>query len=152
MAGRENDTRDSSQSQIKESKSSNKFLVGALIGGMIGVAAALLFAPRPGKELRKNLSDKTTLVGENVWVRGNELASMSKEKTALFTKSVVNKTKNLSLTDSDEDGGTNVTNYISIIDRDIKTNSKKPTKEIEVRMKIEEAKKALEEEEKKVMK
>lgn len=33
------------------------FLIGALIGGIIGAGAALLLAPKSGRELRVNISD-----------------------------------------------------------------------------------------------
>ena len=32
------------------------FLLGAIIGGAVGAITALLFAPKPGKELREELS------------------------------------------------------------------------------------------------
>jgi gas vesicle protein len=34
------------------------FLLGAFIGGLIGGATALLFAPTSGKKLRRKISDK----------------------------------------------------------------------------------------------
>ena len=34
------------------------FLLGAFIGGLIGGATALLFAPTTGKKLRRKISDK----------------------------------------------------------------------------------------------
>ena len=118
---------------------------------MLGATAALLFAPKPGKEFRNKLMNKTTLMGETVWERSNEIASMTKEKTALFSKGVVSKTKNLSLSDSVEEWGEEETNYISLTDRDTKKSSNGSIKEVDVRKKLEEAKKALEEEEKRIM-
>lgn len=35
------------------------FLVGALLGGAAGAIAALLFAPKSGKELRQDIADRT---------------------------------------------------------------------------------------------
>jgi len=35
------------------------FLIGAVIGGAVGTVAALLFAPKSGRELRREISDKT---------------------------------------------------------------------------------------------
>lgn len=37
----------------------NGFLTGALIGGAIGAMTALIFAPKPGRELRKDIADRS---------------------------------------------------------------------------------------------
>lgn len=37
----------------------NGFLTGALIGGAIGAVTALIFAPKPGRELRKDIADRS---------------------------------------------------------------------------------------------
>jgi gas vesicle protein len=34
------------------------FVVGAVVGGVLGAVTALLFAPKPGKELRADISDQ----------------------------------------------------------------------------------------------
>ncbi|MGE5812224.1 MAG: YtxH domain-containing protein, partial [Ignavibacteria bacterium] len=44
---------------IKNSEKSNGFVKGLLIGGLIGAAAAMLFAPMSGKRLRKKIGRKT---------------------------------------------------------------------------------------------
>jgi gas vesicle protein len=135
MAGREYDVRETNQGRNEQTNHSNKFLLGALIGGMVGAAAALLFAPKSGKEFRDDLLDKTALVGENVLERSNGLTSYAKKKTTLL--------------DLVEETEGEKTNYISLSDREMKTNSN--NKEIDIRQKLEEAKQALEEEEKKVL-
>jgi gas vesicle protein len=38
------------------------FLFGAVIGGLVGAAAGMLLAPRPGKEMRGQLADQAELV------------------------------------------------------------------------------------------
>jgi gas vesicle protein len=130
MAAR--DSRENMQNRNEETKRSNHFLLGAFIGGLAGAAVAILFAPKSGKELRNNLLDKTAISGETLWKKGNELAR---------------KPKNLSLSALEDDWSSEKINYISLSDREIKTNS---NKELDIRKKLEEAKKALEEEEKKV--
>jgi gas vesicle protein len=40
------------------------FLYGALAGGILGSITALLLAPKPGSELRKDIADGTRQVGE----------------------------------------------------------------------------------------
>jgi gas vesicle protein len=130
MAAR--DSREIMQNRNEETKRSNHFLLGAFIGGLAGAAVALLFAPKSGKELRNDFLDKTAISGENLWEIGNELAR---------------KPKNLSLSALEDDWSSEKINYISLSDRETKTNS---NKELDIRKKLEEAKKALEEEEKKI--
>lgn len=46
---------------MRESNSKAKtFLLGALIGGAVGAVTALLFAPKSGRELRRDIVDSTT--------------------------------------------------------------------------------------------
>ncbi|CAH0117659.1 MULTISPECIES: YtxH domain-containing protein [unclassified Paenibacillus] len=40
------------------------FMVGALIGGIVGSVTALLFAPKSGRELRKDIKEGAQQVGE----------------------------------------------------------------------------------------
>lgn len=44
---------------FEERKTANGFLIGVLTGGAIGGLIALLFAPKSGDELRRNISEKT---------------------------------------------------------------------------------------------
>ncbi|MFM8177686.1 MAG: YtxH domain-containing protein [Candidatus Kapaibacterium sp.] len=37
----------------------NGFLTGALIGGAIGAITALVFAPKPGRELRRDIAERS---------------------------------------------------------------------------------------------
>lgn len=48
---------------MAERKVVKSFLFGALSGAALGAAAALLFAPKPGKELRKDIAETAQLVG-----------------------------------------------------------------------------------------
>lgn len=43
----------------KEQDYTKGFVIGALVGGAVGAAVALLTAPKSGKELRKDISDKS---------------------------------------------------------------------------------------------
>lgn len=52
------------------------FLLGAFIGGLIGGATALLFAPTSGKKLRRKISDKA----EDVYQDAQEYYESGKEK------------------------------------------------------------------------
>ncbi|MDR0270941.1 YtxH domain-containing protein [Paenibacillus sp.] len=75
-----------------QAQSSKTFLKGALIGGLIGAAAALLFAPKPGRELRGDLSEKISTVSD----KSKELATTVGEKATDLAKSVTSKTTELS--------------------------------------------------------
>jgi gas vesicle protein len=52
------------------------FLLGAFIGGIIGGATALLFAPSSGKRLRRKISDKA----EDFYEDAQEYYETGKEK------------------------------------------------------------------------
>ncbi|WP_138753234.1 YtxH domain-containing protein [Paenibacillus sinopodophylli] len=45
-------------------KQTKGFLLGALAGGVVGSITALLLAPKPGKELRQDISDGAQKVSE----------------------------------------------------------------------------------------
>jgi gas vesicle protein len=162
MANREYDKQETAQSRTTE-ESSNSFLLGALIGGVVGAVTALLLAPKPGKELRRTLSsqagsilDKTEQLRENVRIKSNKLVT----KTSGLSQGVIeqstgliNKVKSRS-TNQSECGGETESNYISIGSPKKKGVKKPPEKGTldndEIRKKLVEAQKAFEEEENKV--
>jgi gas vesicle protein len=121
MSSKEYELRETNQNKSEDSSSS--FLLGALIGGLVGAAAAIFLAPKSGRELRSTL---------------NNQAGTIKEKTV----QLMNKTKTPN--DVEED------NYISIGGMPKVTNDKESVDEQSIRKKLEEAKKAFEEEEYKV--
>jgi gas vesicle protein len=108
MGGNE---RNSYDSGIKrdESINSKDFLIGALVGGVVGSLAALLFAPKSGKELRGKLNnqayqlmEKTDTIRHTALSKSGELATTVKEKTNTISNTVakqstelVNKVKGL---------------------------------------------------------
>jgi gas vesicle protein len=109
--------------QNKSEDSSGSFLLGALIGGLVGAAAAIFLAPKTGKELRNTL---------------NNQAGTLKERTV----SLISKPKSPADTVEED-------YYIPIggVSKDKQQGS---VDEQAIRQKLEEAKKALEEEEYKV--
>jgi gas vesicle protein len=119
--GKDYESRELNQNKSEDSSSS--FLLGALIGGLVGAAAAIFLAPKSGKEIRNTL---------------NNQAGTLKEKTV----QLMNKTKTAS--DAEEED-----HYISIGEAP-KTKGEDPVDELAIRKKLEEAKKAFEEEEYKV--
>lgn len=86
----------------KTSTSGKDFVIGALVGGVIGAAAALFLAPKSGKDLRSevavqasNLKEKsagiTSQAKETAGVlkeKSTVLASQAKEKSVQLTKKV----------------------------------------------------------------
>ncbi|MFE8703396.1 YtxH domain-containing protein [Cytobacillus sp. FJAT-54145] len=68
---------------------SKDFLIGALIGGIVGAVSALVFAPKSGKEIRNDLNlqatslkERTDKLRENAKVKSTELTEVAKEKTS----------------------------------------------------------------------
>ncbi|EPY13832.1 Gas vesicle protein [Paenibacillus sp. cl6col] len=71
--------------------SNKKFWIGALIGSVIGSVSALLFAPKSGRELRKDIAEGAQQVSERTqeWARQvgeqtDELISSAKGKVSSF--------------------------------------------------------------------
>lgn len=86
----------------RDSINSKDFMIGALIGGMIGAATALFMAPKTGKELRndfneqaRNISEKTERLRQTAMEKGTVLADTAKEKTNSVTEIVSNKSSNI---------------------------------------------------------
>ncbi|MEG9297177.1 YtxH domain-containing protein [Mangrovibacillus sp. Mu-81] len=74
---------------------SKDFMIGTLIGGIVGAATALLLAPKSGKDLRNDLNEQAVVIKEKSgqWKdtaveKSNELAAVAKEKSAALSKSV----------------------------------------------------------------
>jgi len=74
-----------------QSGGTSTFLKGALVGGLLGAAAALLFAPKSGRELRGDLSGTISTMTD----KSKELASTLGEKASDVAKSVSSKTAEL---------------------------------------------------------
>ncbi|HJF32502.1 MAG TPA: YtxH domain-containing protein [Sporosarcina psychrophila] len=78
-----------------DSSGAGSFLVGALVGGVIGAAAALFLAPKSGSEMRgdftnqaSQLKDKSIEISSVAKEKANELTSVAKEKTGELSKSI----------------------------------------------------------------
>ncbi|OIJ10907.1 hypothetical protein BKP35_12510 [Anaerobacillus arseniciselenatis] len=71
------------------------FIIGALVGGIVGAASALLLAPKSGKELREDLNsqalvakERTSDLTQNALVKGTEYAAIAKEKSSEIADTV----------------------------------------------------------------
>ncbi|WP_409289864.1 YtxH domain-containing protein [Peribacillus sp. SCS-37] len=86
----------------KENMSSRDFLMGTLIGGIIGAATALFMAPKSGRELRTDLNtqttkvlDKTEKMRQTAMEKGTQFAGAAKERTSSVTGAVTSTSQNL---------------------------------------------------------
>lgn len=57
------------------------FLVGAIVGGVIGAATALFLAPKTGKEMREDFSTQAVQLKE----KGIEISAVAKDKATEFS-------------------------------------------------------------------
>lgn len=149
--------------QIKNEDSSNSFLLGALVGGLVGAAAALLFAPKSGKDFRdlintEALLEKTGLIRETVLNKGSEWMN----KTSSISQNLVQQSSDLLNKAKDagkpaaESVANTVTQYIPLRDKvkeeptSESMEAKSPVDDSDIKKKLEEAKKAFDEEENKI--
>ncbi|WP_042345274.1 YtxH domain-containing protein [Bacillus massiliigorillae] len=86
----------------RDSINSKDFMIGALIGGIVGAATALFLAPKSGKELRydlndsaKMLSQKTEKIRKAAMEKGAELTEVAKAKTSTLGETVAKQTETL---------------------------------------------------------
>ncbi|WHY66009.1 YtxH domain-containing protein [Neobacillus sp. SuZ13] len=162
MSNRDFDSRETNQARNEES--SNSFLLGAIIGGVVGAATALFLAPKSGKDLRNRFSNqagsiigKTSTIRDNVISKSNELVSKSSSLSqgiVLQSTGLLDKVKG-KITNQSEQVDESESTYIPIQPLKEKSKAKKSIEigtlnSTEIRRKIEEAEKALEEEENKV--
>ncbi|MDM5315532.1 YtxH domain-containing protein [Fictibacillus sp. b24] len=63
---------------------SKDFIIGALVGGMLGAATALLLAPKAGKELRSDLNEQAVYLKD----KSNEFSHLAREKSSNIVRTV----------------------------------------------------------------
>jgi gas vesicle protein len=103
MKGGDSMNREQSQYDVNGSmretnSNSRDFVTGAIVGGLAGALAALLLAPKSGKELRGSLNEQTSSLKN----KSADLASVAKEKASGLKETVsqqsstiVNKVKDM---------------------------------------------------------
>lgn len=64
-----------------EESGAGSFLLGAVIGGVIGAAAALFLAPKTGKEMREDISTQAVHLKE----KGIEISTVAKDKASEYS-------------------------------------------------------------------
>jgi len=77
---------------VSDEVNSKDFLIGALVGGIIGAATALFLAPKSGAELREDVTSQASHLKEKTV----DLSSTAREKTAQFSTQLKDKTVDLS--------------------------------------------------------
>lgn len=82
-----------------ETKETKDFLTGVIIGGIVGSLAALLFAPKSGKDIRYDLQskaylalDKTDELKNIVIQKGNDVREFASDAKGRMTKAVKEQT------------------------------------------------------------
>lgn len=143
---------------MRETNSNSKdFVAGAIVGGLAGALAALLLAPKSGKELRGSLNEQTsTLKNKSV-----DLASVAKEKASGLkdtvsqqSSTIVNKVKDMKNkgdNTSDNSNGEEVLEEVptSMAETSSMENTHTATGE-EIQKKLEETQKAFDDTESKL--
>ncbi len=127
---------------------SKDFIIGALVGGIIGAATALFIAPKAGKELRnditeqaRNISEKTDKFYKDITETAKEKTSSVSEAVSVKSAEIVSKVRRLKPAN---DNGVEELEAEPIVssEADVAT-----TIEEEAQLKLDEAKKAFEESE-----
>ncbi len=82
---------------------SKDFLIGSLIGGIVGASLALIFAPKSGKELRGDINqgagyvkDRASEWKDVAYVKGSEWKDYAKEQSAHLGQTVQQKSSQIS--------------------------------------------------------
>ena len=75
------------------SEKTNDFLKGVLIGGLIGAAVGILFAPKSGKETREDIARKT----EDIIKKAKDEYELAVEKSKMAYESAIKKAKEIQM-------------------------------------------------------
>lgn len=86
----------------KDGINSKDFMIGTLVGGIVGATTALFLAPKSGKELRDNIGEQAVIVKEktgkitnDALEKGNEFAAIAKEKSATLSQAVTDQSSQI---------------------------------------------------------
>ena len=89
------DTEKEYRQNVNETSGSKEFLIGAIIGGLVGAATALFLAPKSGQEIRNeintqagNLKGKTSQLYDVAKTKSIELAEVAKVKSSSIGQAV----------------------------------------------------------------
>ncbi|MGN7941821.1 YtxH domain-containing protein [Virgibacillus sp. 6R] len=76
--------------------SNRDFMIGSIVGGLIGAAAALMLAPKSGKEIREELGQQANKMkeqsgrfsAEQIFEKGSDFVNVAKDKTSTLSQVV----------------------------------------------------------------
>ncbi|MCM3002829.1 YtxH domain-containing protein [Priestia koreensis] len=128
------------------------FVVGAIVGGVVGAATALLLAPKAGRELRSDINEQATFVRlkteklrNSAMEKGQGLASSAKDKTVSLSQTisgqsaqVINKVKGIRKKEEVLSESS-----LNVLEDEVETQSIE--KEYNVQQELDQTKKALDE-------
>lgn len=75
----------------RNSINSKDFMIGALVGGIIGAATALFYAPKAGRELRNDITEQAKNISEKTDKLRRDITETAKEKTSIVSEAVSTK-------------------------------------------------------------
>jgi len=84
----------------EDNSGAGSFLMGALVGGVIGAAAALFLAPKTGREMRDDFSEQAVQLKN----KGIELSAVAKDKATEITSVAKEKTDGLTKSFQEQSG------------------------------------------------
>ncbi|MBR5418759.1 YtxH domain-containing protein [Candidatus Saccharibacteria bacterium] len=76
----------------KQDSGNGKFILGAALGAIGGAIAGVLFAPKSGKETRKDIADGTKKVAKKAKATGKKAVAAGKKDVQAAKKAVAKKT------------------------------------------------------------
>ncbi|MCR6107625.1 YtxH domain-containing protein [Salipaludibacillus agaradhaerens] len=89
---------------MSDKMNTKDFLIGSLIGGIVGASAAFLFAPKSGRELRQDINeqaraakDKTSDWTNQAVEKGSTMASTAARSVTDQSTQLIDKVKKLAL-------------------------------------------------------
>lgn len=101
------------------------FVLGAIIGGAAAAITALLFAPKPGKELRQDIADEV----HNLMDTAHDYADIAKEKGNEMVDAAKETTGDIKVTLKDTTG--NWKNQITDTAKNLKGDFRKAKSEVD---------------------
>lgn len=74
----------SNENNNNQNINSKDFIIGALVGGIVGAASALMMAPKSGKELRSDINEQAGALKD----KSSEWSEMAKDKSSNIARTV----------------------------------------------------------------
>jgi gas vesicle protein len=121
-------------SENQNNMSGKDFLLGAVIGGIIGATTALLLAPKQGKELREDLNRQYSVAKD----KAQDWSAIAKEKSSEWASVVKERSGEMASTVKDVSG--EVASAVKDISGDVSSKAKERFSSISLPGKLTSAK------------